>query len=87
MATNSATFTPWGRPLPPPTCSMAPTLPEAIAVRGSVPRTETSPSSWRRMPRRIEMAVDLPAPLGPSRASVSPRATSRSSLFRAMTGP
>jgi hypothetical protein len=83
MATRSPTFTPWGSPLPPPTWSMAPTFPDAMADRGSVPRTETSPSWGRWSPRTMEMAVDFPAPLGPRRARVSPRATSRSRWSRA----
>ena len=45
---------------------------------GSWPSTETLPASARRWPSRISTRVVLPAPLGPSRASTSPRATVRS---------
>ena len=40
---------------------------------GSWPSTLTSPASARRWPSRISSRVVLPAPLGPSRASSSPR--------------
>ena len=45
---------------------------------GSWPNSSAEPASARCRPSRMEMAVDLPAPLGPSRASSSPRFTARS---------
>src|SRR5690606_4104614 len=47
----------------------------------------TVPESWRRIPSRIRIVVDLPAPLGPRKPCTSPRATSRSRPSRAVTFP
>jgi len=52
---------------------MPPIRPAATAAAGVTPITRTSPDVCVRRPSMVSMAVDLPAPLGPSRATVSPR--------------
>ena len=66
---------------------MAPMRPPRTAVAGSAPRVVAVPASGRRRPGMTPMAVDLPAPLGPSRATVSPAAMSRLTPSSARTGP
>ena len=46
--------------------------PLAVGVAGSMPSTLTSPAVRLRNPSRISTVVDLPAPLGPSKAKTSP---------------
>src|SRR5215831_5627387 len=43
----------------------------------SLPSSSTCPASGRRCPVRRLKKVDLPAPLGPITAAISPRATAR----------
>src|SRR4051794_24817650 len=45
-------------------------------LAGSNPKTDTSPPSPDREPSRISTSVVLPATLGPSNATTSPRDTS-----------
>lgn len=47
--------------------------PVRAAVLGSEPRTLTFPLSGLVMPRSMSTVVDLPAPLGPRKATTSPR--------------
>src|SRR6266540_3497039 len=56
---------------------MTPTrgLSAAPSRSGSRPSTRTSPASGRRNPSQISIVVVLPAPFGPSNATISPRAT------------
>ena len=49
----------------------------------SRPSTRTSPPLRFTIPHTILMSVVFPAPFGPSSAKISPRAISRSTLFRA----
>src|SRR5207249_4032357 len=49
----------------------------------SCPSTATFPSLGLTMPQITPMSVVLPAPLGPSRAKISPRRISRSTLLSA----
>ncbi len=57
-----------------PVCNIAPTAPSATASEGERPNSVTLPSSGASRPRSMSIVVDLPAPLGPSRATVSPAA-------------
>ena len=57
-----------------PDWSIAPTKPSATACCGDLPSSETVPLSGRSSPSSMSIVVDLPAPLGPSRATVSPAA-------------
>ena len=70
-----------------PAWSMVPMSPVRVAVTGSVPSTRTAPASGVASPTIISMAVVLPAPLGPSRATISPGRISRSRPSRARTCP
>ena len=56
----------------PPCWSIAPTLPARTASRGRRPSTSTAPAAGGSSPRTALTTVDLPAPLGPSRATVWP---------------
>ena len=58
----------------------APSSIRAVAL----PATSTVPVVGRRMPATSLSRVDLPEPLGPITATVSPRATSRSTSASAM---
>ena len=49
----------------------------------SLPNTSTWPSLRLTRELMMPIRVDLPAPLGPSRAKKSPGATSRETPFRA----
>ena len=61
--------------------------PWATARRGVEPRTRTVPLvGWVR-PRTMSRVVDLPAPLGPRKATTSPGPTLRSRPFTACTAP
>ncbi len=51
------------------------------------PSTSTRPRLAGRSPAMILSSVDLPQPDGPTMASISPRATWRSTSRRASTGP
>src|SRR3954451_17542414 len=51
------------------------------------PRKRTSPSSIGWMPAMHLISVDLPAPLSPTSAIVSPARTSKSTSFSAWTEP
>ena len=70
-----------------PACSIVPISPVRVAVVGSVPSTRTLPCSGVASPTIISMAVDFPAPFGPSSATISPGRISRSSPSRARTSP
>ena len=54
---------------------------------GAPPSSVTSPASASMSPSHSEIAVDLPAPFGPSTASNSPRRTSISIEWSAVTAP
>src|SRR3954449_2411410 len=56
------------------------------APAGSVPSTRTSPASAVRKPSQISTVVVLPAPLGPSRASTEPAASSGPGRSTAVDG-
>ena len=70
-----------------PVCSIAPIAPLAIASAGVIPNTCTSPASGLDRPSNMSIVVDLPAPLGPSSATVSPGEISMSIPRTACTGP
>ncbi len=53
--------------------------------RMSCPSTSTWPEVGVTIPHTMLMSVVLPAPLGPSRAKISPLRISRSTLFRAFS--
>ena len=55
-------------------------------ARGSSPKIRTVPCDGLASPHRIRNKVDLPAPLGPSRA-VTPGPTSKLTSERATTEP
>jgi hypothetical protein len=57
------------------------------AARATGPSIETVPASGRCTPAAIFMSVDLPAPLPPSRPTISPAATSKSTPRSARTPP
>ena len=84
MLSSSTTWTPG---IIPPSWSIAPTRPRAAAAPGWAPSTRMLPESGGMRPRSIEIVVVLPAPFGPSRASVWPRSTARLRLSTASTGP
>ena len=56
-------------------------------VTGDMPNSSTWPRSGRVSPSIMSIVVDLPAPFGPSRATVSPGATERSTPWTACTAP
>ena len=64
---------------------MPPIFPAATAAAAVPPSTRTSPELCVRRPSMMSMAVDLPAPLGPSSAMVSPRWMSKETLSSART--
>ncbi len=70
-----------------PLCSIAPIAPAWIAFSGVIPNRVTVPASGRSRPSSMSIVVDLPAPLGPSSATVSPGAMSMSMPSTARTGP
>ena len=61
----------------PPDCSMAPTRPDFTAWYGSEPNISIRPLVGLRSASSMSSEVDLPAPFGPSRATVSPWRKSR----------
>src|SRR3954466_6134737 len=71
----------------PPVCITAATSPRAIAWRGCIPRTSTSPVVGRDRPRIMSIVVVFPAPLGPRNATISPGSISRSMPRTACTRP
>ena len=71
----------------PPDCSMAPTWPVLTAWYGSVPNILIFPDVGLRRARSMSREVDLPAPFGPRRATVSPRRSSRLSPSTALRLP
>ena len=70
-----------------PVWSIAPIRPEATASRGAMPNTCAEPSSGASSPSVMSIVVDLPAPFGPSRATVSPAAIETSTPRTACTVP
>ena len=54
----------------PPCCSIAPTQPARTASAGPRPRTCAVPAAGSQRPRTALTTVDLPAPFGPSSATV-----------------
>jgi hypothetical protein len=56
-----------------PAWSIAPTNPWATACFGGPSSSETVPLSGATRLSSMSIVVDLPAPLGPSNATVSPR--------------
>ena len=56
-------------------------------VAGSVPSTRTAPDVGARKPSSISMVVVLPAPLGPSTATISPASTVNDTPRTASTSP
>jgi len=61
--------------------------PAATACAGDIPNSVTLPESGGVRPSTMSMVVVLPAPLGPSSATVSPGAIARSSERTARTWP
>src|SRR5271170_3742132 len=66
---------------------MPPTAPCATASAGERPNTDTLPASGASSPSSMSIVVDLPAPLGPSSATVSPAAMRTSTPLTALIGP
>jgi hypothetical protein len=66
---------------------MPPTQPARTAAAGGRPNTDTVPVSGRVRPSIMSIVVVLPAPFGPSNATVSPGAMIRSIDRTARTGP
>ena len=62
-------------------------IPASTASVGVDPKSETVPASGRIRPNIMSIVVVLPAPLGPSRASVSPGLIVRSMPRTALTTP
>ena len=56
----------------PPSWKMTPTRPAWTARSGEVPRSSIVPASGWVSPRTMSRVVDLPAPLGPRKATTSP---------------
>ena len=70
-----------------PSWSIAPTSPARTARSGVRPKSRTSPASGSFRPSSRLMVVDLPAPLRPSSATVSPRPMASSAPSTARTAP
>jgi hypothetical protein len=66
---------------------MAPTCPASIAAAGGPSSTEIVPRSGSASPRIMSIVVDLPAPLGPSSATVSPASIATSMPRTASISP
>ena len=66
---------------------MPPIAPAATAAVGVIPNTVALPLSGASSPSSMSMVVDLPAPFGPSSATVSPGAIDTSIDRTARTGP
>ena len=60
----------------------------ALAVPAmSVPSKRTVPAVGRKMPLTLLLRVDLPAPLEPSSATISPASTASETPRSTSTGP
>ena len=70
-----------------PIWSMAPTAPGGDGRAGAMPKRVAVPRSGGRSPSIMSMVVDLPAPFGPSSATVWPRGIERLTPRTARTGP
>src|SRR3954452_18554988 len=70
-----------------PVGSIAPTAPASIAPAGLRPKTDTLPLSGTLRPSSMSSVVDLPAPLGPSNATVCPAGIDTSTSRTACTRP
>ena len=70
-----------------PVWSIAPTSPASVASAGEWPSTETLPASGSARPSSMSIVVDLPAPFGPSSATISPRRMEMSTPRTASTMP
>src|SRR5258707_1279156 len=57
------------------------------SVPTSKPPTTARPEVGGSSPQRMRMVVDLPAPLGPRKPKISPRATSSVTLSTAVKSP
>ena len=71
----------------PPDCSIAPTRPFLIAWYGSDPNIAIRPLVGLRRLSSMSSEVDLPAPFGPRKATVSPGRSSIVSPSTARTFP
>jgi hypothetical protein len=71
----------------PPDWSIAPTRPDLTPVYGSSPNMRMRPPVGLRSASSMSSEVDLPAPFGPSRATVSPGRKSRVSPSTACSLP
>src|SRR5579862_4833034 len=71
----------------PPVCITAETRPRVTACRGCMPKTSACPDVCRDKPRMMSMVDVLPAPLGPSIATISPDAMLTSTSLTACTCP
>jgi hypothetical protein len=71
----------------PPDWSIAPTRPDLTPVYGSSPNMRMRPPVGLRSASSMSSEVDLPAPFGPSRATVSPGRKSRVSPSTARSLP
>jgi hypothetical protein len=83
-ATSSPTRAVTGNP---EVWSRAPTRPPAMASRGSSPSVRMDPLVGFRRPSIRLIAVDFPAPFGPSRATVCPIGMSMLTPRRAIVVP
>lgn len=70
-----------------PPCSIAPIRPTATASPGVLPKIVTPPLSGVVSPSSMSTVVDVPAPFGPSNATTSPGAITRSTPSTARTCP
>src|SRR5262249_23354608 len=70
-----------------PVCNMPPTQPARTAAAGVLPKTDTVPVSGLVRPSIMSIVVVLPAPFGPSMATVSPEAIFRSIERTPRTSP
>ena len=84
IATSSRTVT---SRMASPIWSITPRRPAATASAGVIPKTDTSPASGVPRPSSRSTVVDLPAPFGPSSATVCPRGMARSTPSTACTSP
>src|SRR5207342_2528217 len=62
-------------------------MPRELGATCSTPSTCTEPLSGRWNPQMMLISVDLPQPLGPTMATVSPSATSKSMSCRTASVP
>src|ERR1700729_507364 len=73
-----------GKPL---SCGVTPRRRRTAMSRGDAPNTRTVPESASRRPSAISSVVVLPAPLGPSNATISSRSTPNDKVSRARISP